>query len=313
MKRALVLFAMLTPLVGVSDAQTKPVILIQGNGNISVQSTDQGVAGVVGSAVVGGSAHQATINKHDQTMEMARDFLQSCPSIEVTLEGNAVPDYFVQLNREGSPTMFGEVGKSQIMVLNARKSPIFVGKKATVKNAVKSACNAVTADWQAHGRIIQQQPQQMQPALRQQAVDPAVAQPHIEPAIAVSVVAEPQIAADIALVMRTTAKADKYCKPETIASVLSDTTSYLTSKGLKIGPEASAKTTLVLVVDRPMSKWLEITVQGHDRSGNVLWSEKVSDGGWGHLGTSGMLNTLEKVHQIIDTRLLLSEADHAAR
>ncbi len=299
MKRALALFAMLTSLVGVSDAQTIPVVLIQGNGNISVQSTGEGGTGIVGSAVVGGSAHQSTINKHDQTMEMAQDFLQSCPSIEVTLDGNAISDYFVQLNREGSPTMFGEVGKSQIMVLNARKYPIFVGKKATVKNAVKSACNAVTADWQAHGRIIQQQPQQVQPAPEEQPANSAVAQP--------------QLAADVALVMRTTAKADKYCKPETIASVLSDTTLYLTSKGLKIGPEASAKFTLVLVVDRPMSKWLEITVQGHDRSGNVLWSEKVSDGGWGHLGTGGTLNTLDKIHQIIDTRLIPSEAHRAAK
>jgi hypothetical protein len=312
-KRALALFAMLTSLVGGSRAQTKPVVLIQGNGNISIQSTGQGGAGVVGSAAVGASAHQSTINKHDQTMEMAQDFLRSCPSIEVTLDGNAISDYFVQLNREGTPTMFGEVGKSQIMVLNARKSPIFVGKKATVKNAVKSACNAVTGDWQAHGRILQQQPQQTQPAPQEQSADSAVAQPHIDPAIAVSGVAQPLVAADVALVMRTTAKADKYCKPETIASVLSDTTSYLTSKGLKIGPEASANTILVLVVDRPVSKWLEITVQGRDRDGNVLWSEKVSDGGWGHLGTSGTLNTLEKVHQIINARLVLSGADPFAK
>ncbi|MFY9841858.1 MAG: hypothetical protein WCD02_10565 [Terriglobales bacterium] len=285
-------------LVGICSAQTKPVVLIQGNGNISIQSTGQAGAGVVGGAVVGGSAKQSTINKHDQTMEMAQNFLQSCPSIEVTLDGNATADYIVELNREGTPTIFGEAGKSQIMVLNAHKTPIFVGKKATVKNAVKSACNSVTADWQAHGRIQQppQPTQQMHPTPEKQ---PAL---ETQPAaIAPSqVVAD---TADIAVVMQTTAKADKYCKPETIASVLSDTISYVTSKGFKIGPAAAGKNTLMLVVDRPMSKWLEITVQGRDASGTVLWSEKVSDGGWGHLGTAGTLNTLEKVHRIIDTRL----------
>jgi hypothetical protein len=109
--------------------------------------------------------------------------------------------------------------------------------------------------------------------------------------------------------MRTTAKAEKHCKPETIASVLSDTTSYLTAKGVKIGPAATAKTTLILVVDRPITKWLEITVQGRDPAGNLLWSDKVSDGGWGHLGTTGTLNRLEKVHRIIDTRLASDKVD----
>ena len=307
MKCTITLFVALT-FAGDSGAQTKPVVLIQGNGNISVQSTGQAGAGVVGRAVVGGSAKQSTINKHDQTMEMAQDFLQSCPSIELTLDGNATVDYIVQLNREGAPTMFGEVGKSQIMVLNAHKNPIFVGKKATVKNAVKSACNSMTADWQAHGRIQQpaQPTQQMQPmperlpALESQ---PAVVTPS-------QVVAN---TTDIAVVMQTTAKADKYCKPETIASVLSDTISYLTSKGFKIGPAATNKTTLMLVVDRPMSKWLEITVQGRDTSGTVLWSEKVSDGGWGHLGTAGTLNTLEKVHRIIDSRLASDQISAASK
>ena len=60
---------------------------------------------------------------------------------------------------------------------------------------------------------------------------------------------------------------------------------------------------LVLVVDRPLSKWLKITVQEKDSAGNVLWSEAVSDGGWGHLGAKGTLDVLEKVHKVIDTHL----------
>lgn len=109
---------------------------------------------------------------------------------------------------------------------------------------------------------------------------------------------------DVALVMHTTARADKYCKPQTVASILSDTTAYLASKGLALGTVRNSKTILVLIVDRPPSKWVEITVQGQDPSGNIFWNEKVSDGGgWGHLGEQGLLNTLDKVHHIIDSRL----------
>jgi hypothetical protein len=53
------------------------LVLIYGNGNVSIQSTGLGNAGVVGDTVVGGSAQQATINKHDQTMEMTQEFLKS--------------------------------------------------------------------------------------------------------------------------------------------------------------------------------------------------------------------------------------------
>jgi hypothetical protein len=60
--------------------------------NISIQSTGIGSARVVRDAVVGGSAQQATINKHDQTMEMTQEFLKSCPSMELTLDSKASPD-----------------------------------------------------------------------------------------------------------------------------------------------------------------------------------------------------------------------------
>jgi hypothetical protein len=39
------------------------------------------------------------------------------------------------------------------MALNRRKTILFVAKKGTVKNAVRSACNAMMADWQANGRL----------------------------------------------------------------------------------------------------------------------------------------------------------------
>ena len=43
----------------------KPVVLISGSGNLSIDSNNTG-AGLT----------QTTVSKHDQTMEMAQDFLQ---------------------------------------------------------------------------------------------------------------------------------------------------------------------------------------------------------------------------------------------
>lgn len=286
-----------TPVFG----QRKPIVVIAGNGNLSVNSDGQAVGGHAWAV----GASKTTVNKHDQTMEMAQDFLQSCPNAETTLDNVATPDYFVSLNREGIPTIFGEMGKSQIMVLNGHKSIIFVAKKNTVVNAVKSACNAIAADWQANGRLtitnlVAPTPiAQAVPTVETEFTGTLSTGDAIE-----QTPAPPMKPVTIALVMQTTAKAQKYCKPETIASVLSDITAYMTSKGMTLGNTATSSTTLVLIVDRPISKWIAITIQARDNAGNVLWSEKVSDGGgWGHLGTVGLLNTLDKAHKIIDAKM----------
>jgi hypothetical protein len=310
MKRYLVLFATLLLALAVS-AQTKPIVLISGDGNISINSAGQGVGGVNGNTAWAAGARQTSINKLDQTMEMAQDFLQYCPAIEPTLSHDTQPDYFVLLNREGHPTGLGfETGESQVMVLNSRKSAIFVvGKKYKVKTAVKDACNAIAADWQANGRVVASVPATL-------VVPPT---PVSTASVTSSPVTLPQVVAPktdtVAIVIHTTASADKYCKPETIASVLSDTTAYVQSKGFTLGTVANSKTTLVLIVNRPMSKWIEITVQGRDASGNSLWSEKATEttmaAQW-HMGTKGTLTALDKVHQIIDAHLQLEGVTSAA-
>ncbi len=106
----------------------KPVILIRGDGNVTVASDGSVVAG---SSWAVGTNH-TRVSKHDQTMEMAQDFLQFCPEFEATLDRASAPDYFVALNREGGAY---NIGQSQIMVLNRHKVVIFVAKKGTVKNA----------------------------------------------------------------------------------------------------------------------------------------------------------------------------------
>ena len=100
------------------------------------------------------------------------------------------------------------------MVLNRRKSVVFVvGKKATVKNAVKSACNAITSDWQANGRIAVDAPASAVPIAPHDSALPTASAPS-QPAAQVAPVLPQQPKLDtVAIVMHTTASADKYCKP----------------------------------------------------------------------------------------------------
>ncbi len=185
------------------------------------------------------------------------------------------------------------------MVLNKRKVVIFVAKKGTVKNAVKSSCNAIAADWQTNGRLTVVNPSPVASIPAAAAAAQTAERTEQQPTVP-----SPQSgSATVALVMQTTASAQKRCKPQTIADILNDTTAYLTAKGVAVGTAESSTYALVLVINRPASKWLEITIQARDRNGNMLWSNTVSDGGWGHLGTEATLKTLEKLHQVIDSKI----------
>jgi len=292
---------MLSVLTTAQAVSTKPVVLIAGDGNITVTSNGTVVGGRQWATGIG----QTSVSKHNQTMEMAQDLLQSCPGVEVTLDQNIAPDYYLVLNREGGAY---NIGQSQIMAVNRRKTVLFVGKKGTVKNAVRSACNAIVADWQANGRIAVASPNSPPP---QQGVNNLAAQDTtVTPKVAaLDAAATPTVTQDappkpaVALELQTTARAQKYCKPQTITDVMSDTTAYLTAKGVAMGTIAVSSYKLTLVVDRPLSKWIKITVQMRDHSDNLLWSETVEDGGWGHAGGTGTLNVLDKIHQIMDAKL----------
>jgi hypothetical protein len=57
----------------------------------------------------------------------------------------------------------------------------------------------------------------------------------------------------------TTRRAEKYqLDDKTPTAVLNDVTAFLTAKGLSLGPNSNL--TLVFVLERPLSNWVEITV-----------------------------------------------------
>lgn len=257
-------------------AQEKPVVLIAGEGNVKIDSN--GGATFIGDFALGGSS--TSVSKHDQTMEMAQDLVKFCPGVTVTLDRGQSPDYYVALDREA-------MGKSQVMVLNRKKIVVSVMKQPSVARSIKSACVAMAADWQANGRL---------------AASAAAPTSLATPVPAMAPTGPQTRPAKVALVLEATARATKYCKPETISSVHSDVLAYLNSKGVAVGSTQDSAYTLLMTVDRPPSKWLVITLQTKSTAG-ILWSKTISNGSWVKTGTGAMLKVLDVVHATIDANL----------
>ncbi|MFZ0322303.1 MAG: hypothetical protein WAL56_24460, partial [Candidatus Sulfotelmatobacter sp.] len=95
------------------------------------------------------TAHSAAT--HNETMEMARTLLKSCPEISLTVakEGSTEKvDYIMLLNRQEEHSFGSAI--SQLMVLRPDQSVMFAGKQGTVARATKEGCKAIMADWKDH-------------------------------------------------------------------------------------------------------------------------------------------------------------------
>jgi len=135
MKFALI-FVVLT--VAATAQTAHPIVFINGEG---------------GTHFAGG-----TISKHDETMEMARLLLKSCPEISVTTK-ETDSDYSLLLNRQEEH--FGSA-VSQVMVLRPDGSVISASKQGTVARAVRDGCRAILTDWKEHRPRVTQQPEKPQ-------------------------------------------------------------------------------------------------------------------------------------------------------
>ena len=86
-------------------------------------------------------------------MKLAKGLLKDCSDVEVTLDETAAPDYYMSLNIEAKSGFIIQGELSQLMVVNARKSPIY-SDEASTGRLVKRACKTIVADWQAHGQLV---------------------------------------------------------------------------------------------------------------------------------------------------------------
>ena len=153
-----------------ASAQDKPRVFVQGKGSEDVNSNGAG----------GGGRHfaawgsRSTIDSHDESMEVTKDMQKNCSGVIVTLN-QANADYTVMLNRESKKNRGLLRSNSQVQVAN--KSGDILGTSAThtVGNAAKDACELITSDWQAHGRVNAASAVPPTSAAALQSVAPAVA------------------------------------------------------------------------------------------------------------------------------------------
>lgn len=131
-----------------AGAQEKPRVFVQGKGSEDVNS--DGAAGGGHHWAAWGS--RSTIDSHDESMEVTKDLQKNCASVTVTLnQSNA--DYTVLMNRESKKNRGLLRSNSQVEVANRAGDILGTNATHTVGNAAKDACQLITADWQAHGRI----------------------------------------------------------------------------------------------------------------------------------------------------------------
>jgi len=171
-----------------ANAQDKPRVFVQGKGSENVSSNGSGGGG----HHWGAWGSKSTIDAHDESMEVTKDFQKDCAGVTVTInQSNA--DYIVMLNRESKQNRGLLRSNNQIQVAN--KAGDILGSKAThtVGNASKDACNLIVADWQAHGRLnVQESP--ATPVSQAPTVQPAVlATPSVQVTPAVATPIQPQV------------------------------------------------------------------------------------------------------------------------
>lgn len=162
-----------------SSAQEKPRVFVQGKG--SQDSTASGSGG--------GGSHwnvwnsSATVDSHDEGMEVTKDLQKNCSGVIVTLnQSNA--DYTVMLNRESKKNRGLLRSNSQVQVANKDGDVLGSNATHTVGSAAKDACNLIVADWQAHSHQPDAAAAQTQPAASQPAqVTPVAYQPQSAPAV----------------------------------------------------------------------------------------------------------------------------------
>lgn len=131
-----------------SAAQDRPRVYVQGKGSQDVNSDGAGGGG----HHWGAWGSRSTIDSHDESMEVTKDLQKNCSSVIVTLnQSNA--DYTVLLNRESKKNRGLLRSNSQIEVANRAGDILGTNSTHTVGNAAKDACQMITADWQAHGRM----------------------------------------------------------------------------------------------------------------------------------------------------------------
>jgi hypothetical protein len=163
--------AIMFAVVLTARGQDKPRVFVQGKGSENTAASGAGGGGKSWSVW----NSKASMDSHDESMEVTKDLQKNCSGVIVTLnQSNA--DYTVMLNRESKHNRGLLRTNSQVQVANKAGDVLGTNATHTVGNAAKDACGLIVADWQAHGRV--NDPASASTAAPQAQVTPVTYQPH---------------------------------------------------------------------------------------------------------------------------------------
>lgn len=147
MKRNLILMFTIT-MAALSVAQEKPRVFISGKGsqNLTASGNSSGNRWFRTGSV------RATMDEHDESMEVAKDLQKGCSGVTITLNQTSA-DYTVMLTRESKHNRGLLRTNSQVQVANRNGDVLDTHATRTVNNAAKDACGLILADWSQHGRL----------------------------------------------------------------------------------------------------------------------------------------------------------------
>jgi PEGA domain len=122
----------------------KARVFITDSQSWSIAGAGGGANGVYGSSVAGGA--------RPQTAEIIKTFGQRCPEVIVNNKQEKA-NYIVLLDHEGGKGALRH--KNKVAVFNRVSGDSIVSKSTlSLGGSVQDACEAITADWSAHGKEI---------------------------------------------------------------------------------------------------------------------------------------------------------------
>lgn len=111
---------------------------------------------------------------------------------------------------------------------------------------------------------------------------------------------------NVALDVLTTARAKEYCYAGASDDLLDDLRAYMTLNRVPLSNAVDVSYTLSVIVDRPMSKHIELTVQARDSANVLLWTDTVI---WGEkLTPNDTVRVLDRIHEVINAKLRTLQA-----
>lgn len=279
-------------------AQTKPRVFISTSNSWEVSGSGGGSSDIWGAHSQGGA--------RPQTAETIKTFSQKCPNVLITSKSDKA-DYAVTLEHEGGKGWGRRDNK--IAVFNREGDLVFSSSTVTLGGAVEGACSAINFKWRRNVLPSNTPP-------REPATPPTEELAPQIPTDAGSYSSDPgnqarsfspSSTADrsgVAVQMTRTAKHEKYSTPQVAFAIVDDVHTYLKSKNVILArSDDAASYQLRLIVDRPITKWMEVTIRAYDWRGQLLWEDKASSGSWKMTGAGGLEVTTRSIHSILDRRL----------